>query len=82
MNDPNTRAPGLPERYREEMLVRRYAKGTITSYGSWVRRYLRFHHLRDPLAHCYSSIAPCFVVMSAAWRASCGAIDLNDCPLF
>ena len=31
MNDPNIRASGLLERYREEMLVRRYAKGTITS---------------------------------------------------
>ena len=29
MNDPSTRAPGLLERYREEMLVRRYAKRTI-----------------------------------------------------
>jgi hypothetical protein len=46
MNDPNTRAPRLLERYREEMLVRRYASRTITSYVSWVRRYLRFHHLR------------------------------------
>jgi hypothetical protein len=32
MNDPNIRAPKLLERYREEMLVRRYAKRTITSY--------------------------------------------------
>jgi integron integrase len=48
MNDPNTRAPRLLERYREEMLVRRYANRTITSYVSWVRRYLRFHHLRHP----------------------------------
>jgi integron integrase len=48
MNDPNIRAPRLLERYREEMLVRRYAKRTITSYVSWVRRYLRFHHLRHP----------------------------------
>jgi site-specific recombinase XerD len=48
MNDPNIRAPGLLERYREEMLVRRYAKRTITSYVSWLRRYLRFHHLRHP----------------------------------
>ena len=37
MNDPNIRAPRLLERYREEMLVRRYAKRTITSYVSWVR---------------------------------------------
>ena len=29
MNDPNTRAPGLLERYREDMLMRRYAKRTI-----------------------------------------------------
>jgi integron integrase len=48
MNDPITRAPRLLERYREEMLVRRYANRTITSYVSWVRRYLRFHHLRHP----------------------------------
>ena len=82
MNDPNIRAPRLLERYREEMLVRRYANRTITGYVSWVRRYLRFHHLRDPLAHCCSSIAPCLVVMSAVWRVSCWAIDHNDCPLF
>ena len=48
MNDPNIRAPRLLERYREEMLVRRYANRTITGYVSWVRRYLRFHHLRHP----------------------------------
>jgi len=48
MNDPITRAPRLLERYREEMLVRRYANRTITSYVSWVRRYLHFHHLRHP----------------------------------
>jgi hypothetical protein len=30
------------------MLVRRYAKRTITSYVTWVRRYLRYHHLRHP----------------------------------
>ena len=27
-------------------------------------------------------IAPCMVVMSAAWDVSCGAINRNDCPLF
>ena len=48
MNDPNIRAPRLLDRYREEMLVRRYAKRTITSYVTWVRRYLRYHHLRHP----------------------------------
>ena len=48
MNDPNIRAPRLLERYREEMLVRRYANRTITGYVSWVRRYLRYHHLRHP----------------------------------
>jgi hypothetical protein len=31
MKDPNTRAPGLLERYREEMLVMRYAKRAIRS---------------------------------------------------
>ena len=31
MNDPNIRAPRLLDRYREEMLVRRYAKRTITT---------------------------------------------------
>ncbi len=82
MNDPNIRAPRLLERYREEMLVRRYANRTITSYVSWVRRYLRFHHLRHPFAHCCSTIALCLVVISAAWRVSCGAIGHNDCTLF
>ena len=38
MNDPNIRAPRLLERYREEMLVRRYANRTITGYVSWVRQ--------------------------------------------
>jgi len=27
-------------------------------------------------------IAPCMVVMSAAWGVSCGVIDHNDCLLF
>ena len=31
MNDPNTLAPRRLERYREEILVRRYANRTITS---------------------------------------------------
>ncbi len=59
MNDPNIRAPRLLERYREEMLVRRYANRTITGYVSWVRRYLRLHHLRHPVAHCCSSSVIC-----------------------
>jgi integron integrase len=47
MNAP-TKAPRLLDRYREELEVRRYAKRTVSSYVSWVRRYLRFHHLRHP----------------------------------
>ncbi len=47
MNTP-TRSPRLLDRYREEMVVRHYAKRTVQSYVSWVRRYLRFHQLRHP----------------------------------
>jgi integron integrase len=47
MNAPS-RAPRLLDRYREEMVVRHYAQRTVSSYLSWVRRYLRFHHLRHP----------------------------------
>ena len=42
------RAPRLLDRYREEMVVRHYINRTVRSYVSWVRRYLRFHHLRHP----------------------------------
>jgi hypothetical protein len=59
MNNSNIRAPRLLERYREEMLVRRYVNRTITGYVSWERRYLRLHHLRHPLAHCCSSSVIC-----------------------
>ncbi len=43
-----TKSPRLLDRYREEMVVRHYAKRTVQSYVSWVRRYLRFHKMRHP----------------------------------
>jgi integrase len=45
---PPTHPPRLLDRYREEMVVRHYAKRTVQSYVGWVRRYLRFHQLRHP----------------------------------
>jgi site-specific recombinase XerD len=45
---PPTHPPRLLDRYREEMVVRHYAKKTVQSYVGWVRRYLRFHQLRHP----------------------------------
>lgn len=43
---PPTLPPRLLDRYREEMVVRHYAKRTVQRYVGWLRRYLRFHQLR------------------------------------
>lgn len=43
-----TRPPGLIQRYKEELEVRHYARRTVTTYEQWLRRFLRFHHLRHP----------------------------------
>jgi integron integrase len=46
---PNpTRPPGLIQRYREELQARHYARRTVATYEQWLRRFLRFHHLRHP----------------------------------
>jgi len=42
------RAPGLIQRYREELQVRHYARRTVNTYEQWLRRFLRFHRLRHP----------------------------------
>ena len=36
------------DRYREELMVRHYARRTISSYAQWVKRFLRFHGMRHP----------------------------------
>lgn len=41
-------SPTLLGRYREELEVRHYARRTIQAYTQWIRRFLRFHHLRHP----------------------------------
>jgi len=43
-----TRPPGLIQRYREELQARHYAGRTVSTYEQWLRRFLRFHHLRHP----------------------------------
>jgi len=43
---PETRQPGLIQRYREELQTRHYARRTVKTYGQWLRRDLRFHRLR------------------------------------
>ncbi|MFN5463674.1 MAG: integron integrase [Cyanobacteriota bacterium] len=42
------RPPGLIQRYREELQARHYARRTVATYEQWLRRFLRFHHLRHP----------------------------------
>jgi integron integrase len=42
------RAPGLIQRYREELQTRHYARRTVKTYEQWLRRFLRFHSLRHP----------------------------------
>lgn len=44
----NARPPGLIQRFREELQARHYARRTVATYEHWLRRFLRFHHLRHP----------------------------------
>jgi len=41
-------SPGLVKRYREELQVRHYARRTVSSDEHWLRRFLRFHRMRQP----------------------------------
>jgi integron integrase len=36
------------DRFREELMVRHYARRTISTYAQWVKRFLRFHGMRHP----------------------------------
>jgi len=45
---PDTKQPGLIQRYREELQTRHYARRTVKTYEQWLRRFLRFHQLRHP----------------------------------
>jgi integron integrase len=45
---PEPKPPGLIQRYREELEVRRYAHRTVKTYEQWLRRFLRFHRMRHP----------------------------------
>lgn len=44
------RAPGLIQRYREELQVRHCARRTVNTYEQWLRRFLLFHGRRHPRA--------------------------------
>lgn len=44
----SARAPGLIQRYREELQTRHYARRTVKTYEQWLRRFLRFHLMRHP----------------------------------
>ena len=44
----SARAPGLIQRYREELHTRHYARRTVKTYEQWLRRFLRFHLMRHP----------------------------------
>lgn len=43
-----TRPPCLIQRYREDLQARHCARRTVATYGQWLRRFRRFHHLRHP----------------------------------
>ena len=43
-----SRAPGLIQRYREELQVRHYGRRTVNTDEQWRRRFLRFHGRRHP----------------------------------
>ena len=45
---PSPQRPKLLESFRDELRVRRYAPRTGKTYESWIRRFIRFHHLRHP----------------------------------
>ena len=45
---PVAKPPGLIQRYRELLQTRHYARRTVKTYEQWLRRFLRFHHLRHP----------------------------------
>jgi integron integrase len=45
---PETKPPGLIQRYRELLQTRHYARRTVKTYEQWLRRFLRFHQLRHP----------------------------------
>ena len=40
---------GLIQRYWEELERSHYARRTMSSYGQWLRRFLRFHQMRHLL---------------------------------
>jgi hypothetical protein len=45
---PAPHRPKLLESFLDELKVRRYAPRTGKTYENWIRRYIRFHHLRHP----------------------------------
>lgn len=44
----SSQRPKLLESFRDELRVRRYAPRTGKTYESWIRCFIRFHHLRRP----------------------------------
>ncbi len=82
------------DRYREELQVRHDARGTISTYAQWVKRFLRFHGVRHPLAtvgrvsastqnQALSALLFLYRqvlgVMLATWKEWCGRGSPNGC---
>ena len=38
----------LLDRVQEALAVRHYSPRTVEAYGTWIRRFIRFHHRRHP----------------------------------
>ena len=45
---PNRQQPKLLDRTRSKLRVRHYSIRTEEAYLAWIRRFLRFHHIRHP----------------------------------
>jgi hypothetical protein len=47
-NPPDSRQPKLLDRVRQTMRTNRYSPRTEATYVDWIKRYIRFHHIRHP----------------------------------
>src|SRR5512135_683357 len=56
--------PTLLQALRSNMRLRHFSPRTISAYASWVRRFVRFHHLRHP-----AELGPAEVRAFLAWLA-------------
>ncbi len=57
----------LTERLRQTLRTRHYSRATEEAYVMWLRRFVRFHHLRDPAAMGDAEVAA-FVTALAVRR--------------